>query len=509
MPAFAGCRGVGNAGSSTSSIGVWTRTSSSAWNPSTGTGTGTGPSRSPWSHDHAILLRHLNLGTFAQFVGTIRDDHFTSLQPGGDFRILTLHLPQRNQPKRHAAIRLNYISEGALGTALDAGTGRNHHATAHVEQHAGVDELVRKQREIGIGELRLELDGAGGGIDLVVHREQGAAGQLGLLRPVVGIDRRPVAGLKLFHDRGNAVFRQRKQHRDRLQLGNHHQPVDIPGSHDVADIDLAQADAPGNRRRHPCIAELQPGVIHHPAIRLDHALVLAHQRGLGIELLLGDRILREQGAVTRQIRLGVAELRLVARHLTLGLRQLHLERARIDFCQQFTRLHHLALAKQQAQQLAIHAAAYGHGIGRYGSAQAVDVDVHVASAGSGCHHRCQRPVTAPATTTTRAATLSGTWLAALGGSGASTRLGGTGRLAKPEIVNRRRGQQKQQHQPRPLAAAWGRGWGQQCGQGRLCDFGGGIWVHLGGSGKVDAGWRQQGFGVARGWRADENYCAEL
>ena len=48
--------------------------------------------------------------------------------------------------------------------------------------------------------------------------------------------------------RRQAVLRDGEDHRDRLQLRDHHQAVGVARVHDVAGVDLAQAEAPADRR---------------------------------------------------------------------------------------------------------------------------------------------------------------------------------------------------------------------------------------------------------------------
>ena len=66
-------------------------------------------------------------------------------------------------------------------------------------------------------------------------------------------------------------------------------------------------------------------------------LILTHLGCLRIELLLGDYLRLPEFLIARQVHLGVAQLRLVARQLSLRLVHHRLERARIDLHQ------HLAL----------------------------------------------------------------------------------------------------------------------------------------------------------------------
>ncbi len=51
--------------------------------------------------------------------------------------------------------------------------GRDHHRVLlGVHQQAGVNELIGEQRVVQIAKARLQLDGPGGGIDLVVEAQQ-------------------------------------------------------------------------------------------------------------------------------------------------------------------------------------------------------------------------------------------------------------------------------------------------------------------------------------------------
>ena len=70
------------------------------------------------------------------------------------------------------------------------------------------------------------------------------------------------------------------------------------------------------------VDELQLGVVDQALIEFDHAFVLAHQRFLRVDQLLGDRILGEQHAVALKVDAGVGEQRLVTRHLPFILGEL-------------------------------------------------------------------------------------------------------------------------------------------------------------------------------------------
>jgi len=92
-----------------------------------------------------------------------------------------------------------------------------------------------------------------------------------------------------------------------------------------------QPDASADRRGEVAVGELQLGAVDLPLVDLDGAFILAHQRLLGVQLLLGNRVLRDQHPVALHVELGVLQQRLVPRHLALGLGQLDFERPGVDF----------------------------------------------------------------------------------------------------------------------------------------------------------------------------------
>src|SRR5207253_10669135 len=100
-----------------------------------------------------------------------------------------------------------------------------------------------------------------------------------------------------------------------------------------------EAEAAADRRADARIGELQPRVLHLARVHADRAFVLAHERSLGIDLLLGDRILLEERVVALEVEPRVLEERAVARELSLGLLELHLERSRIDLGEERAFLH--------------------------------------------------------------------------------------------------------------------------------------------------------------------------
>ena len=176
----------------------------------------------------------------------------------------------------------------------------------------------------------------------------------------------------------HVVLRNGEHHGGRLQLGDHHEAVRIRRMHDVAGIHLPQSDAAPDRRGHAGIGELQPGAVDRALVRLHRPFVLAHQRLLRVDLLLRDRILREERAVALEVELRVPQQCLVLGHLPRGLRQLHLEGTWVDLGQQVAGLHDLPLLERDAHQLAVDARLDDDHVARRDRAECVDVDVDAA-----------------------------------------------------------------------------------------------------------------------------------
>ena len=87
-----------------------------------------------------------------------------------------------------------------------------------VDQEAHVDELVRKEAAVVIVELGLQAHRAGGRIDLVVHGQELARLQANLQVAVPGLDGKRGAAADVLQHRLQAVFGEREEDRDRVQL---------------------------------------------------------------------------------------------------------------------------------------------------------------------------------------------------------------------------------------------------------------------------------------------------
>ena len=73
-----------------------------------------------------------------------------------------------DRPHRSSIVVLYNVDESAVRAALHC-AGRNYdHLLERIDQQTNVDELPRPELQIGISELRLQLYGSGGLVDLVV-----------------------------------------------------------------------------------------------------------------------------------------------------------------------------------------------------------------------------------------------------------------------------------------------------------------------------------------------------
>ena len=166
------------------------------------------------------------------------------------------------------------------------------------QEQAGIDELVGEEPMVFVGELGLEPDRAGVGIDLVVEGQQdNRVASFLVCSRFIGLHRQAVPGLEFIEHRREVVLGDGKHDRDGLQLGDHGQPGGIGGVNDVARIHRRRPIRPADGGGDAAISQLQLGVVDLPLVELDGALELVHQGFLGIILLFGDGVLAGQGPV--------------------------------------------------------------------------------------------------------------------------------------------------------------------------------------------------------------------
>ena len=243
---------------------------------------------------------------------------------------------------------------------------------AHAQPH--IHELVGKQRIVFIVELRLQPQGAGGDVDLIVQRGQHALGQHFLLVAVPGFHRQqPARGMRRA-DIGELDLGHGEENGNGLGLGDGDDAVRIAAGDQIAGIDLAQAQPPADRRDDLRVGKLQLGIIHLGTVRHQRAAQLVYQRFLRVELLAGDGILLEQPAIDCQLAFRVLQLRQVLLQRSFRLGQAHAEGFRVDLGQHLARLDPFAFLEQHALQQPIDPAAHHHRIQRGHRADGLHLD---------------------------------------------------------------------------------------------------------------------------------------
>ena len=284
-------------------------------------------------------------------------------------------------------VTLDHVDECPLRTSLNRDGRDEGGSLLDIQEQSSIDELVGEQFIVVVGEDRLELDGAGGRVNLVVDRQQRSRGQPPLSLPIISLDRHALPGFELGKHRGETIFRNGEDHGNGLQLRNDHQPRGIARVHNVAGVHQAQPHSPTDRRGDPAVDQIHLDALDLSLIVLDGPFILTDQSLLGIQLLLLDRILRPQHLIALQVEPRVLQQSLVARQLSLELSQLRFERTRVDFSQQVPLVDELTFLEPDAHQLSIDAGMDGDGIQRSDRSKSVEVDADVPRFRRRCHHR--------------------------------------------------------------------------------------------------------------------------
>src|SRR5690606_8551880 len=161
-------------------------------------------------------------------------------------------------------------------------------------------------------------------------------------------------------------------------------------------IDLAQADAPGDRRGDAGVAELQPRLVDGGLVDLAPGLELAHPRLQVGDILGGDEVVLGEVAEAAQLDPGVLQLGQVLALLAFGLGQGDPVGLGVDPRQQVAGLHPLALLEIYRQQLTVHPRAHRDFVQRGHRAQRADLHRQRRAQGRRYPHRGGRALRAGA-----------------------------------------------------------------------------------------------------------------
>ena len=181
---------------------------------------------------------------------------------------------------------------------------------AGVDDQPAVDEVARPKFQPFIGKIGFQLDRPGGLVDHVVHHGNRSTIQL---RRVVLCqrDHRHMRDPKIELAALHRLGRHREDDRDRPQLRDHHDRGALRRAHEIADIDLPDADATIDRRHDGSEAELCLRVGDLRSVVRHRAFILPDLRPLLIDLLLGGKILFHQFDVTGQVEARALQQRLI------------------------------------------------------------------------------------------------------------------------------------------------------------------------------------------------------
>ena len=278
---------------------------------------------------------------------------------------------------------------GALGTALDDARRHGEPPFARGQQQAGVHELPGPQPQVGVGEGRLQLDGARRLVDLIVDHRQRPFPQVA---GVIAADREHFhrvahrAARRVVADRLEILLGQSEQDGDGAELRDDHHAARVGGVDDVALIHLPHADPAGQRRGDPGIIELGAGVLDGRLVALDRGDHLVDQISLRVVGLLVQHPFLDQVVVPREHQARVVELRLVLRLLGDRLVELCLVGPGIDLGEHVAGLDILALREKNLVNRAVHARPYRHRVEGLHRAKTIQVDRDISLGHHPGHH---------------------------------------------------------------------------------------------------------------------------
>ena len=280
----------------------------------------------------------------------------------------------------------DHVAERAGWPALHGRCRHGDRLRQRLDLEPHIDELAWPQLESGVWKFCLQLQRAGGLIDLVVDAPQGAGINHGDAVIAEHVDRE-LSLRRRGIDPHDLLLRQAELHGDRLQLGDDDEAGGVRRADDVALVDLAQTGPARDRRHDLGVAERCRGIVDRRLVGLDQRLLLRDDGALRIGLLLGAGAAGGELLVTGEIELLVGKLRLVLRLLGDSLIVLGLIDGRIDLGEHIALLDVLPLDEVDGDQLAVDLRSHRHRVQGADRADAVEIDRHVLDDRRGREHR--------------------------------------------------------------------------------------------------------------------------
>src|SRR5262249_34169376 len=172
-----------------------------------------------------------------------------------------------------------------------------------------VDEPARPEHLVQVLELRLQMDRAGGGVDLIVDERELAIGQRRLVVHGVGGDFRRPARLTVA-DVVEPLSRHGEADENRLDLRDGDKTYVLRGLNDVSDIHHTLSGASFDWRAYSGVIDIELCAIDLRLVRLHRRLQLADGPLLLVVTLPGLGSGRKQRGVAVEIELRRFQLRL-------------------------------------------------------------------------------------------------------------------------------------------------------------------------------------------------------
>ncbi len=211
-------------------------------------------------------------------------------------------------PGLHGFVVLHDINKWTIQTRRDDLGGNNRRLLAGFHKDSGGQELPGPQCFIGVGKRGLELEGAGIHIDFVIDERQfSLCENPAVIGHRLNRQRRAVFR-KLSPNRRQTVLWQGENHRNRLELGDYHQPALLTGGHQIPLIDQAHSRPTRDRGLHGGEIQVEFGRFLGSDVGFFLREELGHIRFGLIEDLPALRPRFHQIADALQILAGVAEL---------------------------------------------------------------------------------------------------------------------------------------------------------------------------------------------------------
>jgi hypothetical protein len=277
-----------------------------------------------------------------------------------------LHFDDRVQPDQERV--------GAVLPDLDGGARHHDGVRLRAEGQGDVNELPGPQPSIVIGELRLERDGAGRDIDLVVDEDECAGDRrLRLARDGHG-HRQAARGRAQGHQ---MPLRHRECHVDRPQLRNRDQRRCGGQLGRLDEISLLEGDRSGpaaDRRRDRRVGQVDAGVFDGRFARADGGF--KHRQG-GLHVLeLLRRRRASKACSAAQPQASRAGARPIALERRLALSELRSQRMLIEREENVSLLDLLAFLEMNLLNLPVDARLDDHGRDRPDTADRCDLNRH-------------------------------------------------------------------------------------------------------------------------------------